>query len=479
MALTISNTLKKYAPLAAKVGGTVLPSLSVPLQAGAALLKKSSTSTPTSGLAPLTPQQAALPKANFGQSSTPTYTPPAAPVKGLLPPDSSSLSSALQGISGMSPQPQQQPPNFSGIVGGLVNASTPNPTQTGLVKNITDIAQGNRGIADEAKRISDMYGEQIARIGALGAGKVAGDLSTGTQVVGEGNAAIASQSASQRMNALAAAQEAALRGTGQQLTAQQQAANALDMALGGSNTQQSQQLSGLGSAAGFAQPQLGQIGSQQFYNPLTASAAGGGSLTPQNQAQTYAMEVLQGARTYDDAVAAMGLFGPVGKQVLDAAIRQGNPGFNFAQAQNLAGIQGTISPDVQFASEALIALQNSLQNLVIPGQTAGFKPVREASNFIAGFTGIGGSKEPTAVVAGLVADARTALQRALASAGGLTPSDAGSRAMQMLPDQPSAQDVAAAIKVIQELGAIRQNIYGSPGTSGNVVSPAAGGEGWY
>lgn len=53
------------------------------------------------------------------------------------------------------------------------------------------IAAGNRAIGDEARRMSEMYGKEIARVGDLGAGAVAGNLSTGTNVVGSGNAAIA------------------------------------------------------------------------------------------------------------------------------------------------------------------------------------------------------------------------------------------------------------------------------------------------
>ena len=60
-------------------------------------------------------------------------------------------------------------------------------------------------IGNRAAEISDMYGSEIARVGRLGAGAVAGAQSTGTDVVGRGNAAIASQSASNRISALGAA----------------------------------------------------------------------------------------------------------------------------------------------------------------------------------------------------------------------------------------------------------------------------------
>lgn len=140
---------------------------------------------------------------------------------------------------------------FSGILDSLLGASKPTREQERTRKEMERIARENKAIADNAARISEQYGQEIARVGDLGAGAVAGNLSTGTNVVGAGNAAIASQSASQRMNALAQAQQAALKGTEQQLTGQQQTAEAFQPSLQAALTQQQQQLSGLGTAAGL------------------------------------------------------------------------------------------------------------------------------------------------------------------------------------------------------------------------------------
>lgn len=71
---------------------------------------------------------------------------------------------------------------------------------------------GKAAIYDEAAKTQADYAKRIAEVGQLGAGAVAGDLSTGTNVVGSGNAAIASQSASARMSALSDAQDASLKG---------------------------------------------------------------------------------------------------------------------------------------------------------------------------------------------------------------------------------------------------------------------------
>lgn len=167
-------------------------------------------------------------------------------------------------------------PSFPSLVSNLVGASNPNKTQTGLVQNVRDTARGNTAIGDEAKRISEQYGNEINRVGQLGAGAVAGNLSTGSNVVGTGNANLAAQSVSARMNALAQAQEAALKGTGQQLTAQDQMANAYGTALSGANTQQGQQISGLGTAAGYGQP-LNVGYNAQILDPFTGQPTGGGS----------------------------------------------------------------------------------------------------------------------------------------------------------------------------------------------------------
>ncbi len=269
---------------------------------------------------------------------------------------------------------------YPGLVGGIVGAARPSATQTGLVSDLSKTAKGNAAIAENARKISEQYGQQIAKTGALGAGAVAGNLSTGTNLVGSGNAAIASQSASQRMSALSAAQQAALAGTGQQLTAQQQQAGALGAALGGANTQQAQQLSGLGSAAGYAQP------SQNFpfvFNPLTGgyttpgvagqgAAAGGLTYNPTADAQTFAQQVINHQIPYADAVRALGYAGATAEGLLQQAITQG--GGNLTQLQAQTGIQGTQEQQVAAYESALQQGQNLQSQLSDLISTFGLNP---------------------------------------------------------------------------------------------------------
>jgi len=166
---------------------------------------------------------------------------------------------------------------FAGVLNDLRNVSTSNEEQNRVRKEMEEVARGNRAIADNAARISEQYGAEINRVGQLGAGAVAGNLSTGSNVVGSGNAAIASQSASSRMAALAQGQAAALKGTEQQLTAQEQTLQGLDPSLQASLTQQQTGVTGLSNAGNLAQPVQVPY-SNQFINPTTGQSAGGAGL---------------------------------------------------------------------------------------------------------------------------------------------------------------------------------------------------------
>ena len=68
-----------------------------------------------------------------------------------------------------------------------------------------------QAIGQQAQAISDKYAPEINRVGQLGAGAVAGNLSTGSNVVGSGNANLASQATSARIQALQNAQSSELQ----------------------------------------------------------------------------------------------------------------------------------------------------------------------------------------------------------------------------------------------------------------------------
>lgn len=70
------------------------------------------------------------------------------------------------------------------------------------------------GLYNDIDKTQGDYAKRVQELSKLGAGAVAGNLSTGTNVVGSGNAAIASQSTSQRLGAMSDAQNALLQGIG-------------------------------------------------------------------------------------------------------------------------------------------------------------------------------------------------------------------------------------------------------------------------
>lgn len=153
--------------------------------------------------------------------------------------------------------------NSSSVTNQPVPSTTPQaptgPTYPGIVGSLVSTAQGNIPVGQNAANIAAQYGQQIAQVGQEAGQGEAGQLSTGTSPVAMGNAGIIAQNAAAQQAALASGEQAALQGTGQQLTAQNQAQQ------------------GLGAAGQLAQPQLGQFG-QGYYNPLnpSAGASGGG-----------------------------------------------------------------------------------------------------------------------------------------------------------------------------------------------------------
>ena len=73
---------------------------------------------------------------------------------------------------------------FSKFTGGLMDASQPSKSQRDYLRKLERQSQAGKEAANRAAEISDMYGGEIARVGKLGAGAVAGAKTTGTDVVG-------------------------------------------------------------------------------------------------------------------------------------------------------------------------------------------------------------------------------------------------------------------------------------------------------
>lgn len=158
------------------------------------------------------------------------------------------------------------------------------------------------------------------------------------------------------------------------LTGQLQA----EQALAGLGIQQSGvQQSALGTAAGLAQPQLGQFG-QGYYNPLDptggAAGAGGGQLNPLNNVDAIAQQVINGQLSPSQAYSMGGTIANW-QTLLNQKITGLRPDFNVAQAQarydatQQAGTIAGIAPTQAFASAyqtyypQQLQIQGAMQNV--------------------------------------------------------------------------------------------------------------------
>lgn len=155
-----------------------------------------------------------------------------------------------------------------------------------------------------------------------------------------------------------------------QEAAAQGAVTQLQTALGQAVTERGQTLTGLGAAAGYAQPSVAAYG-QTVFNPLTGQYEGGGGL-PADTLQQYAQMAASGQYA---AIPSAITSNPVLSAQLNAAAKQLNPNYNpiasTAQGQAAAtNIQtgGTATPSAYNAiyQQALgdyTNLQQSVQNV--------------------------------------------------------------------------------------------------------------------
>jgi len=297
--------------------------------------------------------------------TTTTQTPAQDGVRGIIPPPGSATQTPPPAAQKDSETGKGKTTKFGETVEGIIKKSDVNKDQQKMLEELRARVKSGENIADAARAISEKYATEIARVGKLGAGAVAGAMSTGTNVVGSGNAAIASQSASERMNALSTAQQAELAGNNQQLTANTQGISALTNALGAANTQQQLGISGLGTAAGYMQPSTAAYG-QAVFNPLTGQYEGGGTngMDPQSQASNLAQQVMSGAMTYDQAIASLGYAGNAGTNFLNNAITAagGNP--LVLQAQGTAQQSNITTGGTAQTDIARIGLADATQNYV-------------------------------------------------------------------------------------------------------------------
>lgn len=264
------------------------------------------------------------------------------------------------------PAPTPQPTagnSYTGLLGTVAQAGS--PAAVGYTGDISTYGAGNIPIGQRAADIASQYGRQIADVGGQGARFRAGQITTGTSPVAEGNAAVTAQTTAAEQQALAQGESAALQGTAQQLTAQQQAANAANEAAGQAYTGQGLIQSGLGTAAGYAQPAPAAYG-QTVFNPLTGEYSGGSSnLNPQDQAKTLASQVMNGQITYDQALSSLGYAGSIGPTLLNNEITAagGNP---LSLQATGAGQQSILQslPALQSANTAAKGIEQTITSFL-------------------------------------------------------------------------------------------------------------------
>lgn len=273
------------------------------------------------------------------------------------------------------PQPTPQPQGlFPSVVSSLANrGTTPNQTAQDYTAQSAVYGAGSIPIAAQARDIAQQFGQKYAEIGQEGAKFQAGQLTTGTSPVAEGNAAVTARTVAAQQTALAQGQQAALQGVGYQLTGQQQAQAGANAAAGQAYTGQGLQQAALGTAASYTQP------SQNFpyvFDPLTGTykapgvgggtnAGGGLTYNPTTDAQTFAQQVINHQIPYQDALNALGYAGPAATALLQQAIVQG--GGNLTQLQAQTGIQTAQEQQVQGYKSALQQgqnLQTQLKDLI-------------------------------------------------------------------------------------------------------------------
>lgn len=410
--------------------------------------------------------------------------------QGMMPPPVAPVAPTTSPRTLKQNPPKPPKPLFNNILDSLQGKSDTSDDQKRAMEDMRRTAAENKAIADNAAGISKQYGDEINRVGQLGAGAVAGNLSTGTNVVGSGNAAIASQSASARMDALAAGQSAALRGTEQQLTAQAQTADAYNNTLTGANTQQGQFISALTNAAGLAQPVQVSPGNTLF-SPTSGDEVAGGlggyvgyntaqqvmglisqypdagykydqNLSPQQNLQ-MAQNAIQQSPTYQKSTYGVPGQGSVAGA---AGVETAKQGYNQAFQSKLK-----LTEMKDYADSMTSNLSQVMSQYSIGDNDA--RKVNELFNVVRRQFG----SEGQAAFEAALKETQVAYSGLLATTGGLTPTEA-SATKNILDPNATLKQVMASITELKKAGEARMSASSQQVDSyWNQLLSASGGQG--
>lgn len=393
--------------------------------------------TPVAQAAPITSGNATTPSGAVVNAGTGGLVTPPPTVRGLV-----------------------QPPSFGGIVGGLVDTSQRgSPQGTQYTQDLARIAQDTSAVDaanEELKKLRQGY--------ATATGKIETTQGLPLEFVQGRSQVLGRQFASQEAAAQAALSNA-LTARGQSISGLQQAGG---LALQGQGLTQQ----GLTSAGGLVSPVQVPY-SNQFINPLTGQPVSGAGSASLNDAVALQIQKLRnGTTSYDQAVSDLGAYGQAG---INALQQQLGPNFNVAQSNVLAGQQGSIKPAFDYAKSAITNLQNAVKDLYV-GQATNVPIINSITQGISTTFGVGS----TGVQAykGALAEARSAIQKVLASVQGGTPTDYVGQSNALLPDNATPNQIQAALETLNTLGQAKVDIYGNPGFSGTNTG-TTGGSGLY
>lgn len=325
---------------------------------------------PLAGLLGLNPKPTATSNV-FGGSmsqSTPALIPQKAPVAApVAQGNSQSLSSALvPGQFGGATQPPAQvnpqapvaplaSNNVTPVVGGagsngtlnpnnnLQVGTTPAPVNTGtpglfpsVISSLAGSGVQNTALGANAQKIAADAGQRIADVGSQGQRFIAGQKTTGTTPVAEGNAAITAQTTAAEQAAIAAGANVALQGNAQALTGQAQTQSALS------------------NAGSLSQPSTAAYG-QTVFDPVTGQYTGGGGL-PADVMQQYAQMAATGQYA---GIPAFITSNPVLNAQLNVAAKALNPSYTPVGAAGASNVLGNI-PAMQSANTAAEGIKNTI-----------------------------------------------------------------------------------------------------------------------
>lgn len=445
---------------------------------------KSATS-PVSGVIPV--RQAYTPDAPAQKSS---ITGPAFsgltsipnPVTPFTPASTAAPSVVNPNFSGTGTTPTQQfnqPVTglFGNIAQSLANRSYEgSPELISSANKLQESAAAAREIAQKSAAIQEGFGKEYANVGRMGANAESGYLTTGTTPVAMGNAGVIARNTAAQQSAIASGAQMALQGTGQQLTAQQQQANALNQAGGLYGQQQGFVQSGLSSAGSLTQPQLAGIGSQQYYDPTGGSSFGSGlPASAQTAINNYAQQVKNGQMTRADAESRISAYGIAGTNALNSAL---GAGFNTNVSNAQAGVVGQQEQTLQGYQSAYQQAKNLQSQAADLITSFGLNP-NDINKVNSGLQAIAlnTSSPQYKILANYMADVASRYAQILTPPGGSSTDTTRAIATGMLDATASGQSIIAVMNALdQQAQAVIAGVktVGSQNSSGSSIQSSSG-----